>query len=525
MYVYYGARIALHGVHLDDNSTQYNGSTDYCAYGGGGIFLDAYDYATSIVIDHGSSVSRNTTGGIVAYGNYGGALLKISNTTLSRNTGIGDYSGGAICAVAYNGGTSVHLDHATVDKNIDHGYWSSGGIMALANQEGGVDLTIKNSSITGNVSSGQYGTGGVTAFSYSYSNGARDMVGTTLSGNRAPNQGYGGALQLYGASSYSPIEAVLTKDTFLNNTAGTATDSKVGYGGAITAYYYITIDATAVTVTGNRALGTSASSAYGGGVYLYTYETSAWTNSTISKNRATGGSSYGGGVYSDGYDDLFAGSTIDHNQAAYGGGIYESSSGYTLRLNRSTVSNNRAGTAGTAGYGGGLYLSDTAMLATNSTFAGNAATGAGSYGGAIYDGSGSSLTLDFVTISGNAASLGGGIYDTGAGGSLRGSILGGNTKTLGGTGASNCVFTAPYAALSSVGHNVLSNGCVQAITFGDDIANPHLGSLASNGGPTKTMKPLAGSPALGNGGVSHPTTDQRGVKRHNVTDSGAFELT
>src|SRR5262249_48906214 len=154
-----------------------------------------------------------------------------------------------------------------------------------------------------------------------------------------------------------------------------------------------------------------------------------------------------------------------------------------------------------------LYLEYDALTATNSTFTGNAAVGTGAQGGAIYNaGYGSSytipITLDFVTISGNAAPQGGAYFgaDFSGGGSIRGSILAKNTKTLTSSAASNCTYvTSPKIA--SAGHNVLGTGCVPALSFGDQTtSNPKLGPLANNGGPTKTMKLLPGSPALNAGG-------------------------
>src|SRR5262249_54257286 len=46
------------------------------------------------------------------------------------------------------------------------------------------------------------------------------------------------------------------------------------------------------------------------------------------------------------------------------------------------------------------------------------------------------------------------------------------------------------------------------------FADPKLGGLADNGGPTKTIMPAAGSPAIGIGKMC-PMTDQRGQPRKN----------
>ncbi len=57
--------------------------------------------------------------------------------------------------------------------------------------------------------------------------------------------------------------------------------------------------------------------------------------------------------------------------------------------------------------------------------------------------------------------------------------------------------------------------------------NPKLGTLAANGGPTKTLALLAGSPALNKAGAAPCATakDQRGVKRpqRGACDIGAYE--
>jgi predicted outer membrane repeat protein len=57
------------------------------------------------------------------------------------------------------------------------------------------------------------------------------------------------------------------------------------------------------------------------------------------------------------------------------------------------------------------------------------------------------------------------------------------------------------------------------------IADPKLGPLANNGGPTRTMALLAGSPAR-NAGAGCPATDQRGVARPqgSACDIGAYEV-
>ena len=67
------------------------------------------------------------------------------------------------------------------------------------------------------------------------------------------------------------------------------------------------------------------------------------------------------------------------------------------------------------------------------------------------------------------------------------------------------------------------------ITPGGDIVNPDpsklrlAAHLGNNGGPTKTLELKHGSKAIDHGGRSTPPRDQRGVKRDERPDIGAFE--
>jgi hypothetical protein len=54
------------------------------------------------------------------------------------------------------------------------------------------------------------------------------------------------------------------------------------------------------------------------------------------------------------------------------------------------------------------------------------------------------------------------------------------------------------------------------------IADPMLGELADHGGPTFTIQPAAGSPALRQG-TGCPQTDQRGTPRTSPCTLGAYE--
>jgi CSLREA domain-containing protein len=86
--------------------------------------------------------------------------------------------------------------------------------------------------------------------------------------------------------------------------------------------------------------------------------------------------------------------------------------------------------------------------------------------------------------------------------------------------------------LNSLGHNLDSDNTCGLVSSGDlpGIADPRVGGLAWNGGPTQTAALLSGSPAIDAGDNSLcPPRDQRGVLRGGGTlggpcDIGAYEV-
>ncbi len=75
-----------------------------------------------------------------------------------------------------------------------------------------------------------------------------------------------------------------------------------------------------------------------------------------------------------------------------------------------------------------------------------------------------------------------------------------------------------------------SGGLVNGVNHNQvGVANPGLGTLAQNGGPTRTVALLPGSPAIDRGSNAFVTageTDQRGLTRvaNGTVDIGAFEV-
>jgi hypothetical protein len=260
----------------------------------------------------------------------------------------------------------------------------------------------------------------------------------------------------------------------------------------------------------------------------------------------------GGAIYSGG-DLTILDSTIRNNSAGDGGGGGTGAgdggdgggilvNGGTTTISGTTIANNSAGlggiaiTGGAGGSGGGIDFVGGAFAAsiTNSTITNNSSGpggtgstgGAGGPGGGIDQSSAAAVVLTNTTIAGNLTGAGGvsgmggqGPEGTGGGTSgamtLQNSLLAGNTPTNCGAGVVDGL------------HNIGFNDPSCPAGFAD--ANPALGSLQNNGGPTDTLALGAGSAALNQvptTGANCPATDQRGVTRPQGTacDIGAFEL-
>jgi CSLREA domain-containing protein len=197
-----------------------------------------------------------------------------------------------------------------------------------------------------------------------------------------------------------------------------------------------------------------------------------------------------------------------------GGGVFNL--GGTVTVTDTTFSESVAGS------GSGIYNAGTATV-TNSTFSGNFAD----WGGGIYNKG--ALTVTNSTFSENEADDdepfgGGAIYNEGGTATFR------NTIVAKSTAGDNC----RGVAITDGGYNI-DDGTTCGFSKAENsmpFTNPKLASdLADNGGPTKTIALLRGSPALNaipdeaNGCGTDITTDQRGVVRPQGAgcDIGAFE--
>ena len=233
----------------------------------------------------------------------------------------------------------------------------------------------------------------------------------------------------------------------------------------------------------------------------------------VSNNTASGG----GGILNQASLTM-TNSTISGNTAQVGGGIYNA--GLTLNISNSTISGNS-----TTADGAGIYQNNSATLnITNSTISGNSSNGLG--GGIFIGVDDGPLNLTNTTITNNSAIIGGGVYSGGTG-TIKNSIIAGNTAT------NNPDVKDQTGGLTSSGYNVIgkTDGSFgwTATDLTGTIAtplNPLLGALANNGGATFTHALLPGSPAINAGTITGaPSTDQRSIARpqQGIIDIGAFE--
>jgi len=148
-----------------------------------------------------------------------------------------------------------------------------------------------------------------------------------------------------------------------------------------------------------------------------------------------------------------------------------------------------------------VFQTDGSMAISSSTLTGNtspAGTASGAFVG-TFGSSGASLTLHNTIVAANSGQ--------------------------------QCLL-APFGSgpvsLTSLGHNVFGDDSCGAPIAGDQTAaDPILGQLAANGGPTWTHALLTGSPAIDAADLAaSPATDQRGTVRPQGAgpDVGAFEL-
>ncbi|HEV3311517.1 MAG TPA: choice-of-anchor Q domain-containing protein, partial [Chloroflexota bacterium] len=423
-------------------------------------------------------------------------LSKTLDLTETAGPEMIDGPGAGVVTISGNNAVEVFDDpQANVTASLS-GLTISGGMTNASG--GGINndgtVTVTNCTIVNN--SAAFGAG-------IYNDGILMVTGSMVESNSA-SQFAGGIDNADGGT------LTLTSTTVAKNTA-------VDSGGGI-------LNGGASTVTLTDGVLSDNSAVSGGGIDNNSSNLTV-TGSTLSGNKSTGTAANdgGGGVYNSGGTASITGSTLSGNSAvAGGGGIYEG--GGALTIAGSTLSDNSA--TGSSAPGGGIDENSGTLTITNSTVAGNSAQG---FGAGIQENTGA-LTAVNCTIAYNyedsitEIAFGGGMNVTAGPVTLDNTIIALNTDGPSLGGPADNLFSEGNPVSSASADNLIGTGGGYILTNGSNgnqvgVANPGLGALASNGGPTETIALLAGSPAIDAGSNSLAvdpqgkalTTDQRGL--------------
>jgi hypothetical protein len=453
------------------------------AVGGGGIFNDSGGNLTLNECTVAGNSTDQSGGGI-----YNGNVLTVNASTITLNSGADGYGGGI------SGGGSIALTNTIVAGNTA-GLGSSDLNAASASVSASFCLVGDgaNSTVVNGVSGNKVGTtaapikpllaplgnyGGPTETMPPLAGSPAIDAGIVIAGLTTDQRGYprlSGAHVDIGAVEVNTNTIVTTNSDdgnpgALRNVVATVLPSDlvsfapnlsgqtILLGGPLTVNQNLTIDGSAlpagIQINGNHA----------GSVFAVTGGNVVLTALTIT----------------NGFGD---------NGGYGGGGIYNTAS---LTVNRCTLAGNS--TAG-GGNGGGILNSFGNLVVNQSTLTGNLATGNG--GGGIFSMGGGTFTVNQSTLTGNnATDSGGGICLFGGSVTINNSIVAGNS--------------APFSG----GANIRAIGTVTQTGVNLIDVNPVLAPLDNYGGPTPTMPPLPGSPAID--GCTNGTsfaTDQRGFPR------------
>ena len=499
-----GAQVKLTGLKVTGGQTANgtNGSS-YGQYGGsaengGGILNKG-----SLTLDH-VLVTANFTG------NGGSGADGVSD---AQSDGKGGGGGGRGGGIYNNAGASLSVTASTISGNGtgDGGDGGTGGIgvgglghYPQGGQGGGGgppgsgggiynagSATISTSTLSGNFTGrgGNGGNGGQGAGPFD------DGMGHTFSSGRGGSGGDGGSASysryeycgcyqpysILGGGGIANVEGgslTMTASTVSgNNTGAGGNGGGAGVGGP---------DYNGHSVTGSHG-GFAGSGGVGAGLWT-SFGTAILTNVTFSGN-FTGDGGVGGNGPTSG--------SLGPGPGGYGGDggaiwAYGARSPYYVQLIHVTISKNSLGDAGPAGAPG-------APPEGSGPFPGAPGVrgkGSGIAVGGRYDPSGTSVYLKNTIIANNGLVSDANCVDSGAS-PTNYSDQGGNLTWAGTT----CPGTS---------------------------ADPMLGLLQDNGGPTFTMQPQPGSAAIGaiTSGCSSVPTDQRGFPRPgsgSTCDIGAVE--
>ena len=496
-----GGNVVITGGTIRNNSATYGGgiaTTSTVTTSGANYTGNSATDGGAIHINNGASVTVNsgTFSGNKASNNGGAFMnwsgnLAVNNTTVSGNT-----------ASVYGGGIYNHstltLSNANISSNTANQY--GGGILT------DTAITFANGTIAGNKAQG-FG-GGI------FANASVTLSGGTIRDNQAVTQGGGGVYVNYGNINLSGTNltgnkaaqsggAIATyaqdgKSLTITHTKGEISGNSATNGGAIALGNNVKLNLNGGTIknntatnsgggvhisgTGNMTMNSGTisgnSAPFGGGIF--NNGTLTLSNGTISGNNAT---RYGGGIYTDGPFTMNSGNIQGNTAQEYGGGVFTDT---TVTLAGGTIQQNKAVTQS----GGGVYLNYKTVNLKGTNITGNTAGNVGG-GLATYAKDGeASAVISFTkgAFSGNTAKYGGGIY---VGSNTKLTLNGGNIQNNTATGAGGGIH------ISAKGTATLTSGAISGNTANGGGGIKNEGTCTINGAS------ITGNTANSSGGGIH----------------------
>lgn len=403
---------------------------------GNGGFLHITDGGGD-VITIGGMFSGNTAsseGG--AFWNADGQMT-LTGVTVDGNIAAGDAADNGGGGVFNNGGTLEILGTSTLSNNSATGLsGSGGGLFSLAG-----DVIVNNGSIIEDNAANRAG-GGVEIVDGTFSTGSgvriqnNDVNG--LAGS--PNPGNGGGLHVTGVADVLLLNNIVSGNHAANE------------GGGLWNQSGSTMTVKATQVINNTSFGTGGTVTNGGGGLFNNGGVVILDDdpgpATFVNNKARGPLGSGGGILSLGGSVTSTGVVnFSGNTANRAGAAIEMNSG-TLDIIDSTFNNNSFPTAGESanpGNGGVLHITgNTIATFTDSSMTGNFAA---REGGALWNSSSGTLTIDNSLIDNNTAAGpaaddgGGGIFNDGGSLFVANSTVISNNLATGASGSGGGIFS------------------------------------------------------------------------------------
>lgn len=423
----------------------------------------------------------------------GGITLNRSAELVGSGTSSTILTGSAFCIVCVFGTSSgasqtvklTNLAVTTTPTSVTMGIWAEAASPITLQLSGtlvrgfGIGAFLSGATVTGQISNAIFENNGT---GLSLTDGYLQVNSSTFRNNTT----HGLSLYQFGPPHYNYI----TNSTFLNNSGGPGAGAYVYSTDDV--WNQVTLSITDSTFQGNQ------STTHGGG--LYTEASTSILRSTFDGNTAVG---RGGGMIASerpagGAVINVESTTFKNNTAANGAGFANYAPNEAQRVKVTFLHSTFGPNNVASGNGGGIYSESQIDWAENITIHGNRAA----RGGGLYHNSGGESHIVHSTISSNIATQnngGGGMWLTTGNPIYRYNVIAEN-KAGASQVANNVVTSNAYLGAE---YNLLDNvtgvsGVFPTSSSGGTniVANAQLGAFGYHGGFTDVRLLLASSPAI-----------------------------